>query len=185
MRADYVVLYISQVQRLAPSPEIVNYFKEMQPEQVVSIRGVPYAWIYPGPRLITGAVPPGVTLANIGLGDELRLAGYQILHLGSEDINLEVVLYWHALATMSKHYTVSVRLVAADGEWLAQHDAPPANGLLPTDQWRQGDYVRDSHKLAATPDAAVDHVQVVVYDAANRQPLGAPIDLPLTDGHSD
>ncbi len=185
MRADYVVLYLSQVQRLAPSPEIVNYFKGMEPEQVVSIRGVPYAWIYPGPRLITGAVPPGATLANIGLGDELRLAGYQILPLGSEDINLEVVLYWHALATISKHYTISVRLVAADGEWLAQHDASPANGLLPTSQWRQGDYVRDSHKLAATPDTAVDHVQIVVYDAANRQPLGAPIDLPLTEGHSD
>jgi hypothetical protein len=51
--------------------------------------------------------------------------------------------------------------------------------LLPTSQWRQGDYVKDDHSLAAPPGAVADHVQVVVYNAASGQPLGAPIDLPL------
>ena len=112
-------------------------------------------------------------MANVGLGDQLRLAGYQIS-------DRQITLYWHALAKMETDYTVSVRLVGQDGNWLAQGDSWPANGLLPTSQWRQGDYVKDDHTLAAAAGAVVDHVQIVVYNAASGQPLGAPIDLPLT-----
>jgi hypothetical protein len=173
LRADRVVLYISEVQRLAPSPEIVRYFRAMEPEHTVYVEGAPYAWIYPGPKLITADVPPDAKLANVGLGDQLRLAGYRIS-------DHQITLYWHALAKMDTDYTVSVRLVGQDGGWLAQGDCWPANGLLPTSQWRQGDYVKDDHTLAAAAGAVADHVQVVVYDAASGQPLGAPIDLPLT-----
>jgi hypothetical protein len=173
LRADRVVLYISEVQRLAPSPEIVRYFRAMEPEHTVYVEGAPYAWIYPGPKLITADVPPDAKLANVGLGDQLRLAGYRIS-------DHQITLYWHALAKMDTDYTVSVRLVGQDGGWLAQGDCWPANGLLPTSQWRQGDYVKDDHTLAAAAGAVVDHVQVVVYNAASGKPLGAPIDLPLT-----
>jgi hypothetical protein len=172
LRADRVVLYISEVQRLAPSPEIVRHFRAMQPEHTVYVAGAPYAWIYSGPKLITTGVPPNAELANVGLGDQLRLAGYQIS-------DRQITLYWHALAKLETDYTVSVRLVGQDGNWLAQGDSWPANGLLPTSQWRQGDYVRDDHSLAAAAGAVVDHVQVVVYNAASGQPFGAPIDLPL------
>jgi hypothetical protein len=196
LRADYVVLYVSQVQRLAPSPEIVRYFLGMRPEHTVDVLGVPYAWIYPGPKLIRVDVPPQATLTNIGLGDQLRLAGYLITHRevadsaensgssspvsgGQTVSNLEVALFWHALARMTNDYTISVRLVAPNGRWLAQQDSWPAGGLLPTSQWRQADYVQDVHTLQVPPDATVDRVQVVVYDAASKQPLGAPIELPV------
>lgn len=191
LRADYVVLYVSQVQRLAPSPEIVRYFLAMKPEHIVYVRDVPYAWIYPGPRLITSELPPGVVLINLGFGDQMRLAGYQISNLQSSVPNLgaqegtmspisdlQVILYWHALAAMNTDYSVSVRLVAADDTWLAQHDSWPADGLLPTSQWRLGDYVRDSHILALPANAAPGEyvIQVVVYDALT----GAALNEPLT-----
>jgi hypothetical protein len=157
---------------------------------------VPYAWIYPGPKLIRVDVPPQATLTNVGLGDQLRLAGYRITHQevadsagnsgsssqvpsGQTVSNLEVTLSWHALARMTNDYTISVRLVAPDGRWLAQQDSWPAGGLLPTSQWRQGDYVQDVHMLQVPPDATVDHVEVVVYDATTGQPLGAPLELPV------
>jgi hypothetical protein len=203
LRADYVVLYVSQVQRLAPSPEIVRYFRAMDAEHTVYVGGVPYAWIYPSPKLITGEMPSGAILANVGFGDQLRLAGYQISNpqsplaypparpgsrqrAGGQAIstpdfptsNLEIVLYWHALAPMSTDYTVSVRLVAPDGTWVAQHDSWPAGGLLPTSQWRLGDYVSDAHSLAL-PASVVpgEHaLQVVVYDAVT----GAALNEPLT-----
>jgi 4-amino-4-deoxy-L-arabinose transferase-like glycosyltransferase len=200
LRADYVILYVSQVQRLAPSPEIVHYFLGMRPEHTVDVLGVPYAWIYPGPKLISADVPSQATLTNVGLGDQLRLAGYLIAHQevvdsaensgssspvpgGQTVSHLEVTLFWHALARMADDYTISVRLVAPDGRWLAQHDSWPAGGLLPTSQWRQADYVEDIHTLQVPPDATVDRVQVVVYDAANGQPLGAPIELPVVYEH--
>jgi hypothetical protein len=71
-----------------------------------------------------------------------------------------------------------VRVVAPDGSWLAQHDSWPAGGLLPTSQWRQGDYVRDAHSLKVPSSATMDRLQVVVYDAISGQPLGGPVDLP-------
>jgi hypothetical protein len=177
LRADYVVLYVSQVQRLAPSPEIVRYFLAMDAEHTVYVRGVPYAWIYPGPKLITADVPSGATLANVGFGDQLRLAGYQISNSASPASGLEVVLYWHALAPISTDYTVSVRLVAPDGTWAAQHDGWPAGGLLPTSQLRAGDYVRDAHSLALPASVAPGEyaLQVVVYDALTSAALNEPL----------
>jgi hypothetical protein len=177
LRADYVVLYVSQVQRLAPSPEIVSYFSAMEPEYTVHILGIPYAWIYPGPKLITSDVPPGATLTDVGFGDQLRLAGYQVSDLQPSVSSLEIMLYWHALAAMNTDYTVSVRVVGPDGTWLAQHDSWPADGLLPTSQWRQREYVRDMHLLALPPDVAPGDygVQVVVYDAATGSALNEPL----------
>jgi hypothetical protein len=182
LRADYVVLYVSQVQRLAPSPEIVRYFSAMDPEHTVHILGRPYAWIYPGPKLITTDVPSDATLTNVGFGDQLRLAGYQISDLQLPTSSPEIVLYWHVLSSMDDDYAISVRLVAPDGTWLAQHDGWPGGGLLPTSQLRQGDYVQDIHTLEVPPDVMVDRVQVLVYDAESGEPLGAPLDLPVAEG---
>jgi 4-amino-4-deoxy-L-arabinose transferase-like glycosyltransferase len=176
LRADYVVLYMSQVQRLAPSPEIVRHFLAMKPEHVVTVQGMPYAWIYAGPKLITTHVPAGATLTNIGFGDQIRLAGFRI----EDAAGPEVALYWHALVAMQENYAVSVRLVAANGDWLAQQDSWPAGGLLPTSQWRPGDYVCDVHRLDLPPDAVVDHLQIVVYNAASGEPLGGPVDVQLS-----
>jgi 4-amino-4-deoxy-L-arabinose transferase-like glycosyltransferase len=198
LRADYVVLYVSQMQRLAPSPEIVRHFLAMDPEHTVHVLGAPYARIYPGPKLITTEIPPDATLTNVGFGDQLRLAGYQMANQqisksanqqapSSQPLihNLEIVLYWQALVPMRSDYTVSVRVVAPDGTWLAQHDGWPGGGLLPTSQLRQGDYVRDVHTLEVPPGATVDRVQVVVYDAESGEALGAPLDLPLAEGRDE
>jgi hypothetical protein len=182
LRADYVVLYVSQVQRLAPSPEIVRYFSTMEPEYTVHVSGRPYAWIYPGPKLITTDVPSDATLTNVGFDDKLRLAGYQISNLQLPTSSPEIVLYWQVLSSMDDDYTISVRLVAPDGTWLAQHDGWPGGGLLPTSQLRQGDYVQDIHTMEVPPDVMVDRVQVVVYDAESGEPLGAPLDLPAAEG---
>ncbi len=174
LRADQVVLYISQVQRLAPSPDIVRYFQAQKPEHVVTVLGQPYAWVYAGPKLISSEMPAVAQPVNVGFGDSLRLAGYRVAAEGDQ---IAVTLYWQALAPMSANYSVSVRLLDDSGTWLAQQDSWPADGLLPTPQWRQGDYVTDRHELPKVPDAT--GLEVVVYDAADESPLGAPLDLPL------
>jgi len=180
LRADWVVLYVSQVQRLAPSPEIVRYFQAQQPEHVVEVLGVPYAWVYRGPKLITDTPPIGLRMLQGVSGEEmpLRLVGY---HVEKRDSSVAVTLGWYTSATVLVDYTVSVRLVGADGRWLAQHDSWPAGGLLPTHQLRPGDYVRDVHVLERGEDQLVHSVQVVVYDATNGVALGAPVDLPLSE----
>ena len=187
-RADYVVLYLAQRQRLAPSPEIVGYFESREPEAIIDIQGVPYAKIYPGPKLILPDIPPEVIPINLGLADQIRLAGYTINNPQGKREKLEInkyelTLYWYALAPLSTDYTVSVRARAADGALLAQQDSWPVEGLLATSQWRQGDYVVDRHALKISPEAwsRLDHFEVVVYEAQSGTTLGSPLSLPLVE----
>jgi hypothetical protein len=173
-RADYVVLYLAQMQRLAPSPEIVRYFEAQEPEKIITIKNVIYAKIYPGHKLILFDIPPNAIPTNVGLDDTLRLAGYKIQ-------DSEITLYWHALAPLSVNYTVSVRARAADGRLIAQQDSWPVQGLLPTSQWRQGDYVTDIHTLDISDldVEQIDNFEVVVYNSETGETLGPPIVLPM------
>jgi hypothetical protein len=188
-RADYVVLYLAQMQRLAPSPEIINYFQAQQPEKIITIHDVVYAKIYPGTKLILTDIAPTATSANIGLGDILRLAGYKIhnpargTQAKSEIQNPALTLYWHALAPLPVNYTVSIRARAADDRLLAQQDSQPADGLLPTTLWRQGDYVTDRHTLEISPvdQLQLHHFEVVVYNTNTGETLGPPITLPASE----
>jgi hypothetical protein len=179
-RADYVVLYLAQRQRLAPSPEIIHYFAGREAEATIFIHGVPYAEIYPGPKLILSEMPPQARPVNIGLADLFRLAGY---HPNQADLTL----YWHALAPISENYSVSVRALTAGGERLAQRDSWPLDGLLPTSLWRPGDYVVDTHRLplAEADLVRLHHFEVVVYHLDSGQTLGPPLILPLAEGQVD
>ncbi|MEW5961708.1 MAG: hypothetical protein AB1801_28655, partial [Chloroflexota bacterium] len=52
-QADYIVLYIQQVQRrLDPSPGFIDYFLARPPEKVITLGDIDYAWIYPIPFTI-------------------------------------------------------------------------------------------------------------------------------------
>jgi hypothetical protein len=43
---DYAVLYAHQWQRELPSPQVLSYFEQREPEAVIEIDGLSYAWIY-------------------------------------------------------------------------------------------------------------------------------------------
>jgi hypothetical protein len=176
LRADYVVLYLAQMQRLAPSPEIVYYFDAQEPEHTITIQGVTYAKVYPGPKFIRTDIPPDAIPINIGLGNTVRLAGYNLS-------GNELVLYWHALIPPAYDYTISVRPRSTDGTWLAQQDSPPVNGLLPTSQWRQNDYVTDIHNLdiASSDSPNIHDIEIVVYNLETNETLGPPIVLPVNN----
>jgi len=198
LRADYVIIYRAQQQRLAPSPEIVRAYMARQPEKIITIHGVPYAWIFANRPLIFRDVPARGTLTNIGFGKIMRLAGYHISAPANGTATID--LFWHALPPIEKdtgacfdtvvednpaticprnNYAVSVRLVAPDGTVVAQHDSPPANGLLPTSQWRVNDYVQDTHMLTLPADAPAGEysVAVVVYNTETQAVLAGPISV--------
>ncbi|MEM7346315.1 MAG: hypothetical protein AAF485_18905, partial [Chloroflexota bacterium] len=176
-RADYVVLYIAQMQRRAPSPEIVAYFEAQTPETVISIQNVPYAKIYQGPKLILTDIPAEATPINIGLGGVMRLAGYQLSDTRLLREKSTFTLYWHALAPLNTDYTMSVRAYDESGQRVFQQDSWPVSGLLPTSQWRQNDYIVDTYTLASTEAdlSTVDHFEIVVYQLETGETLGAPI----------
>ena len=68
------------------------------------------------------------------------------------------------------------RLLDAAGTAVAQHDSWPANGLLPTSQWRIEDYIQDSHTLlVANTQNAEYQLTVVVYHNETQAVLAGPI----------
>ncbi|MBI1881357.1 MAG: hypothetical protein HYR94_24525, partial [Chloroflexi bacterium] len=49
VQADYVMVYIAQLQRQKHSPDILAYLARHQPEYTLTLHGLDYAWLYPGP----------------------------------------------------------------------------------------------------------------------------------------
>jgi hypothetical protein len=45
-KEDYVVIYVNQIPRQLPSPEILRYFERLEPVHIVTIGGLEYARIY-------------------------------------------------------------------------------------------------------------------------------------------
>ncbi len=95
------------------------------------------------------------------LGDHITLLGYE---LGKTDPAM-LTLYWRAEAPVEGAYTVFVHALDASGEVVAQFDAPPLDGLYPSDAWLPGQIIADTHAVA-TPETARS-LAVGLYDPAS------------------
>ena len=84
------------------------------------------------------------------LGEAVSLIGY---NLRPDDDPLEpggsfrLTLYWQALASMEKDYTVFTHLIDEEGQIWAQKDSPPLGGARPTSLWYEGEIIKDEYEL--------------------------------------
>jgi hypothetical protein len=119
----------------------------------------------------------------------LQLEGYELAYTDAagafvsgqvtprSGCTLRVMLYWTALARMEKNYSVSVRLLASDGQLLAQDDSWPGRGTLATSLWPVGQTIRDTHYIqlpSSSPPAELS-LAVLVYETDTVQSM-APKD---------
>ncbi len=171
--ADYVVLYVNQLQRSKrftsessayfgpyppPDPDLADYFGIREAEHVVRLKGLDYAWIYQGP-IFSYDQPPSPqrplqadfdSEQNNGAGAELL--GYDLREAEVESGRaLHVTLHWHCLNPMAENYSVYLRLVDEDGHVWGRWDGWPVGGLLPTARWREGMFIADEHQLEVWP----------------------------------
>ncbi len=180
--ADKAVLYLNQVQRDIPSPNIIHYFRtRRQPEHTVRLNGLDYAWVYPGPIAGFGADPQPQNPVTGEFGGEARLLGYN-LHPApvSGSDSLIVTLYWRALVTSDLDRFVFLRLVDSGGHTWARADSPPVMGLWPTQQWQPDMLIEDAHALPLPPGMPPGKYQLEVglYNPADGYPLaisGQPV----------
>jgi hypothetical protein len=113
-QADYIVLYIQQVQRRQePSPGFIDYFQARPPEKVISIGGIDYAWIYPRPF----TVPANPTISVIP--KQAALVGYRW------EETQYIRLWWENLG-LSEGRKFIARLVGrtTTGDWAACQPDP-------------------------------------------------------------
>jgi 4-amino-4-deoxy-L-arabinose transferase-like glycosyltransferase len=119
-------------------------------------------------------------------GERARLLGYDLR--GGLDArageSLTLVLYWQALETFDRPYTVFAHLVDADNHIVGQRDQVPGDGEFPTTSWVEGEYLTDAYAIPINLDTPsgdylieigfydpVDGTRLRVTDS-DGQPLG-------------
>ncbi len=191
LSADYAVLYVNQVQRQAPSPDLVRYFRSRKPEHVVRLSGIEYAWVYQGPKYLSHEPQPVQWPVQHNFSQEIALRGYDLEALAVEaGGEVRVVLHWERLAEMKGNYSAYVRLVDEAGHVWGGRDGPPVIGLLPTTAWPAGAFVRDERafKIAPVTPPGEYRLKVGLYAAESGlalevlDPSGAPQGTAVTLG---
>ena len=91
-----------------------------------------------------------VPFAPVVLGDAIRLAGQaqpqSPQHLLPGEAAL-VQLHWDVLEDVDRKLKVSVQLLDAANQVVAQRDGEPQGGSRPTDTWRAGEQILDNYAL--------------------------------------
>lgn len=152
--ADYVVFFISQVQRQLPTPELVEFFSAQTPEYVVRLGGVDFVWVYRSPVLLSGQ-PPAVErrLEDQRLGEELALVGYALsadrVRPGEE---LYATLDWQTRIQLDQDYEFEVLVIDAEGQVIARQPGPSFDGYFPTSWWEPGRTMTDRYRIPLSED---------------------------------
>jgi len=84
-----------------------------------------------------------------------------------------VGLHWQAITTLTQRYKVTVQLLDARNQLLAQRDSEPVGGSLPADQWAVGQTVVDNHGVLIPPGTPPGDYQLILalYDPATGERL--------------
>ncbi len=134
-------------------------------------------------RFVVYTLPSAMECADfsspIAFGDAIRLVAQcqpqfpQRIPAGQVAL---LGLHWETQQPLSQRYKVTVQLLDARNQVIAQHDAEPAGGSLPTDAWQPNTLIVDNHGLhipfGAPP--GVYRLIVAMYDEANGQRLPTP-----------
>jgi len=128
-------------------------------------------------------IPPMQHELNARLADGIELLGYDLKsdsndpEEGTSSIGrgsqLVVGLYWRASAVINGNFKVTVQVLSADNQVVAQHDSVPANWERPTAGWLPGEVIADSHTLSLGPDIPPGTYRVIaaMYDPVSNSRL--------------
>ncbi len=163
--ADYSILYVNQIQRNIPDPNLITYFRRRQPELLVRLSGIDYAWVYPAIQS-DGPLPPDAVPVSVPMGQTVILEGYTTRPASPPGQGLIVTLYWRAQRSGLPGFFVYLRAIDDAGQVRARADSPPVMGFWPTSRWPAGQLIADEQVLerpADTPPGSYQ-LEVGMYD---------------------
>jgi hypothetical protein len=187
-----VVFYINQVQRELPDARTVAFFRSLEPEYTVRLKGLEYAWVYRVPEAVPRDAYPFERVALVDLDDKVRLLGYDVGEVTVEAEGrayLPLTLYWQNLGPLDANYRLYLKLINGVYHiWGQQEGYPLWDGFM-TSTWQEGVVLRDDRQveiLSGTPPGAY---QVTIswlepYSGLSLQPTGGgdfllgPFDIP-------
>ncbi len=174
LAADYVVLYVNQVQRELPSAGALQFFRSKAPVHTVTLHGIDYAWIYPSVKM------QHVIAGEARLVGQAELLGYDLTDEAGQPATaaspagvLRLALYWEWQGN-AEGEPIRASLVDDGGKtrgwgnWL-QTVAP-----LPRSEWQAGMVVRDDFGLAIFEDTPPGEYRLAVWieRPATRETVG-------------
>jgi hypothetical protein len=152
LAADYVVLYVNQVQRQLPSPGALQFLQAVSPVYTVTLRGTDYAWIYPSIKL------QHIIADEVRLVGQAELLGYTLkdeagrpVSVAHPDSVVYLSLYWEWQGK-AEHEPIGLSLVDADGATRGWGNPIRTVAPLPFAEWQEGMIVRDDFALVIFPD---------------------------------
>ncbi|MEJ2207800.1 MAG: glycosyltransferase family 39 protein [Anaerolineae bacterium] len=173
--ADYVVFYVSQVQRALPAADLVDFFLAQQPEYVARIGGVEFARVYRSPLLLSGELPWAKrVLGSRVLEGGLALTGYAESEVfPSPGETWYVTLTWQALEQLGRDYHFEILLVDDAGQVAWQQAGPPFEEQFPTWWWRPGRNLPLRYAISLPPGLPPGDYQLLAraYDAESGETL--------------
>jgi len=168
--ADYVVNYVSQIQRNQPDEVTVRYFQSLTPEYVVRLKGIAYAWIYRTPEHIPEELIPAEHVVRRAFGSQILLLGYDMSATPQPTSHsvVRLALYWQALAKIEADYKIELRLVDDQGKVYLEECAHPYHNQYRTSDWPKGLVIRDIHEIPLPADIPTGqyHFSLRLLDAA-------------------
>ena len=136
-QADYAAVFVQDRQRLLPSRKSAAYFAGLTPEQVITLNGIDYAWLY---DLHDAPLPTYVT----DWGDVIRLTTFQLPAARiapGETVN--AIFYLVNQGPIDVNLNVLVRVVGMDGTEIARDEGWPWGAA--TSGWERGVVWPDGH----------------------------------------
>ncbi|MCB0164089.1 MAG: glycosyltransferase family 39 protein, partial [Anaerolineae bacterium] len=151
LAADYVILYINQIQRELPTLGALQFYQAVPPAHVVTLNGLDYAWIYPSlhlQRIIENDAP---------LVGQAELLGFNLLDPTGDriqtlrpDQTATVELYWEWLGK-SPDEPIGLSLVDYNGEVWGLGQSLGTEARLSFEQWQEGMVAADKFALTVFP----------------------------------
>ncbi len=111
---------------------------------------------------------------DVRFGDAISLVGYDWKReIDASGTQFSLTLVWRSDSYTEKSYKVFVHYVdSATGQLLDQSDAVPSDWTHPTQEWKIGEYVVDTHILTLpTGNVSGGEIRVGLYDAATKERL--------------
>jgi len=190
--SDYVVFYINQVQRELPDARTVAFFRSLEPEYTVRLKGLEYAWVYKVPEEVPEEAYPFEQVVLVDLDDKVRLLGYDVEEVtvkADGRAYLPLTLYWQNLGPLEANYRLYLKLINGVYHiWGQQEGYPLWDGFM-TSTWQEGVVIRDDRQVEILPGTPPGTYQVTVnwldpYSGLSLQPTGGgdlllgPFDIP-------
>jgi hypothetical protein len=151
LAADYVILYVNQIQRELPTLGALQFFRAEPPLHTVTLQGIDYAWIYPSVGM------QRVIEEDARLVGQAELLGYNLLNEAGRPVTelpanetTTVQLYWEWQGKTPDE-PINLSLVDQTGRTWGWGYSLGTEARFPFEQWEEGMVVRDDFVLAVFP----------------------------------